>query len=239
MLYEKIVQELETYLSVCPVEISSEETKHQTNQDFAFVKEKSKTAEQGELIRHLSAFTDHIESKDLVEAVLDHCNDETLDELLQTYGEDSAIAKLIRSRQPSRISGKVPCELNTIETTVAQMLIEARRQGNPFYESVCKYIDRLGLRSDAAFYNSISMPRQQFARLRDARNTLSKQTVLWIIVGLRLSYLEATELLRTAGYFFRKNDMRDVILSYILRNTEYDLDMVNQVLYHFDIPALC
>ena len=83
------------------------------------------------------------------------------------------------------------------------------------------------------------MPRQQFARLRDANNTLSKKTVLWIIVGLKLNYPDANDLLQKAGYFFRKNDMRDVILTYIFRNTTYDLDMVNQVLDHFGLASLC
>ena len=33
--------------------------------------------------------------------------------------------------------------------------------------------------------------------------------------------------------------MRDVILTYIFRNTTYDLDMVNQVLDHFGLASLC
>lgn len=106
-------------------------------------------------------------------------------------------------------------------------------------EAICRHLDRLGYKSDADFYNSISMPRQQFSRLRDANSTLSKKTVLWIIVGLKLDYVQACDLLQKAGYNFRKNDMRDVVLTYIFRNTTYDLDTVNLILDHFGIAPLC
>lgn len=175
---------------------------------------------------------------ELIDALLARCDTEALDELADEYGEDSPVAQMIRRKQALAYN-KVACELGAIEKTLEQTLHDAKYGGNPFYEAVCKHIDRLGYPSDAAFYRSISMPRQQFARLRDAANTLSKKTVLWIIVGLRLDYPQACDLMQKAGYHFRKNDMRDVIISYILRNTVYNLDMVNQVLDHFELAPLC
>ncbi|HBA69854.1 MAG TPA: hypothetical protein DCZ40_10940 [Lachnospiraceae bacterium] len=176
--------------------------------------------------------------KGMLDAVLGHCGEDILDELLNTYGEESEIGQYIRRKRALDYT-KVSCELNAIERTLETHLKKARHGGNPFYEAICGHLDRLGYKSDADFYNSIGMSRQQFSRLRDANSTLSKKTVLWIIVGLKLDYVQACDLLRKSGYNFRKNDMRDVILTYIFRNTTYDLDTVNFVLAHFGIAPLC
>ncbi len=178
------------------------------------------------------------DSNGMLEAVLEHCDEDTLDELINTYGEESEIGQYIRRKRVLDYT-KVSCELNTIERTLETHLKDAKHGGNPFYEAICRHLDRLGYKSDADFYNSISMPRQQFSRLRDANSTLSKKTVIWIIVGLKLDYVQACDLLQKGGYNFRKNDMRDVVLTYILRNTTYDLDTVNLVLDHFGIAPLC
>lgn len=178
------------------------------------------------------------ESNDMLDAVLEHCDEDALDELINTYGEESEIGQYIRRKRVLDYT-KVCCELNTIERKLETHLKDAKHGGNPFYESICRHLDRLGYKSDADFYNAIGMPRQQFSRLRDANSTLSKKTVLWIIVGLKLDYVQACDLLQKGGYHFRKNDMRDVILTYIFRNTTYDLNTVNLILDHFGIAPLC
>lgn len=178
------------------------------------------------------------DSKGMLDAVLEYCNEDILDELINTYGEESEIGQYIRRKRAFDYT-KVSCELNTIERPLEAHLRDAQHGGNPFYEAICKHLDRLGYKSDADFYNSISMPRQQFSRLRDVNSTLSKKTVLWIIVGLKLDYVQARDMLQKGGYTFRKNDMRDVILTYIFRNTTYDLDTVNLILDHFGIEPLC
>lgn len=229
---EKFIKELEHYLSF-----------FKTNEPFeAKAKSGKRTySKQADLLRQECEFAlyaaEHTGQNAVIEAILDHCDENTLDELVQSYGEDSPIAQMIRRKRASAYQ-KVACELDVIGPSLERGLRDAK-YGNPFYESVCKHLNRLGYKTDADFYNAISMPRQQFARIRDAANTLSKKTVLWIIVGLRLNYVQANDLLQKAGYHFRKNDMRDVVLTYILRNTTYDLDMVNHILDHFDLVPLC
>lgn len=228
MLVSKIIEEIEEYIAVylCPKKTGSgaplikyTADSKMPDMDFLYMSE-----------------TDG--SRGMLDAVLEHCDEDTLDELVNIYGEESEIAQYIRRKRAFDYT-KVSCELNTIEQSLEMHLKDARHGENPFYETICKHLDRLGYKSDADFYNSISMPRQQFSRLRDAGSTLSKKTVLWIIVGLKLDYAQACDLLQKGGYHFRKNDMRDVILTYIFRNTTYDLDMVNLVLDHFGIAPLC
>lgn len=230
MQYEQIVQELETCLGRIGIERPFSQLEPLPLSPLP-AHGATKKASAG------MRFADDMNQGEMLEAILDHCDNETFDELIQTFGEDSPIAKLIYRRNQAKRMPRM--EYPDLEQSIEQLLHEARRQNNPFYADVCKYMDRLGFKTDADFYNSISMPRQQFARLRDAGHVLSKKTVLWIIVGLRLNYAEASDLLQKAGYNFRKNDARDVVLAYIFRNTAYDLDLVNRVLDHFDLPVLC
>lgn len=230
MQASQIIREIDTYLSLYPIELETPPT----------LATKTKRLDVSKAVANLKGmhFANTTKRDEALETFLEHCGEETLDELVQTFGEASPIANMIR-RKNAVAAHKIECDYRTIKLPLEDMLKESKRSGNPFYEDVCKYMKRIGYENDSDFYNSISMPRQQFARLRDASNTLSKKTVLWIIVGLRLNYPEASDLLQKAGYFFRKNDMRDVILTYIFRNTTYDLDMVNQVLDHFGLASLC
>ena len=230
MQYEEIIQGLETYLTALAAREDSPPTEPIPVQPLPAHGMKKKRSVGMRL-------SESMNRDEMIEAILDHCGNETLDELMQTFGEGSAIAKLINRRHQAKLMPQM--EYLDLEQSIDQMLQEARTRGNPFYEDVCKYMTRMGFKTDAEFYNSISMPRQQFARLRDAGHVLSKKTVLWIVVGLKLNYHEASDLLQKAGYSFRKNDTRDAVLAYIFRNTTYDLDMVNRVLDHFALPTLC
>lgn len=229
MRKEQIIQDLETYFSIFRIE------EHSATDNW----QQPSCSESRPVYRFLTMnVSENMDSEEMLKSVLDHCDEETLDELIQTYGEESPIAQMIRRKNAAEYN-RIACDVRLVEGEIKKAVEKSRYEGNPFYESVCRYMDKKGFKNDADFYNSISMPRQQFARLRNAANTLSKKTVLWIIVGLRLDYKEAGDLLQKAGYHFRKNDMRDVILMYIFRNTTYDLDMVNQVLEHFQLPPLC
>lgn len=107
------------------------------------------------------------------------------------------------------------------------------RSPDSLYDFICKKMERSGFTSDSDFYNSIGMSRQTFSRLRYKNNSFSKQNILLMAVGLGLDYKDAAELLRLAGYAFRPEDRRDVILTYIFMNMSYDLPLVNEILEHF------
>ena len=187
--------------------------------------------------RHISFLNEPERQYGSIWEQLEHMDEDSLDQLIDEHGEESPLGQAIRRKRADTYS-RISCNWENIGTSLQQEIKKAQAEGNSFYQTICFHIDRLGYKSDADFYNSINMPRQQFSRLRDASNTLSKKTVLWIIVALRLDYDQACDLLQKAGYRFRKGDMRDVILSYIFRNTTYDLYEVNQVLDHFGIAPL-
>lgn len=172
---------------------------------------------------------------ELLLAILKNCDEEVLWGLEKEFGKKSKISEIIRERILNISNPKNESTEETI-ITLENMLKESEKVNNKLYSLVCKYMDERGFRSDAEFYNSISMSRQNFARIRNKAANIGKETVLWIICGLGLNYIQAYQVLSAAGYAFKSNDKRDVVISYITKNIDgYDLDLVNEVLYHFGL----
>ena len=164
------------------------------------------------------------------------CFRETLINLEKEFGKRSRITKIIRE-QIRKIPEQSLDSEYTI-TSIESMLKGSERSGNALYSLVCKYMMEKGFETDADFYNSISMSRQNFARIRNNSKSVGKHTILWVIVGLQLNYHQTKEVLETAGFAFKNSDKKDVLVSYVIKNVEnYDLDMVNELLYHFGLPT--
>lgn len=173
---------------------------------------------------------------DLLIMVLENCNDEVLNKLTAEFGEKSRVTKLINEKV--RNMGAYRKGARDIEKSIEKLLHENKKSSNNIYHLLSKYLERGGFKTDSSFYNYIGMSRQTFARVRDNTKSLSKQNVLLMIIGLKLNYPESVEFLREFGYSFKNSDKRDVIIQYILKNTEYNLDMVNDILYQFGVKTL-
>lgn len=172
---------------------------------------------------------------ELLLAVLKNCDEEVLLGLEKEFGKKSKISEIIREKI-LHISGSKSENTEEAITTLESMLKESEKANNKLYSLICQYMGERGFESDADFYNSISMSRQNFARIRNKSANIGKETVLWIICGLGLNYLQAYQVLSAAGYAFKSSDKRDVIISYIAKNIDgYNLDLVNDVLYHFGV----
>ncbi|MGN0005936.1 MAG: hypothetical protein ACI37Z_08195 [Candidatus Gastranaerophilaceae bacterium] len=181
--------------------------------------------------KEYAAMTD----QELLLTILKSCSEDVLFELENQFGEKSKISQMIREKFLKLPTEEIKSTDDTI-MTLEYMLEESEKSDNRLYSIVCKYMDEKGYVSDADFYNSISMSRQNFARIRNKSVNIGKDTVLWIICGLKLDYIAARQVLNAAGYTFKPNDKRDVIISYIIKNiSNYDLDMINKVLYHFGL----
>ena len=181
--------------------------------------------------KEYTAMTD----SELLLFVLKSCSEDVLLELENQFGKKSKISQLIRNQFLNVPTEKTVDTENAI-TTLEYMLKESEKSDNKLCSLVCKYMDEKGYASDADFYNSISMSRQNFARIRNKSVNIGKDTVLWIICGLGLDYVQAHQVLSAAGYAFKTSDKRDVVISYIIKNiANYDLDMVNEMLYHFGL----
>lgn len=119
-----------------------------------------------------------------------------------------------------------------------EILVQEVLNSFSFYEYLKKKIREKGFPSDSAFYNYIGMSRQTFGKLKKKNASVSRNHALHIAVGLRLDYNEAVELLSYAGYVFRPSSMREQIITYVMKNREYDLMTMEEILMIFSQEPL-
>ena len=65
----------------------------------------------------------------------------------------------------------------------------------------------------------------------------SKQTVFALCIALRLNLKESTEFLSLAGYTFNHHKKYDLIIKFLLDDQIYEIDTVNEILFHFNEPC--
>lgn len=65
----------------------------------------------------------------------------------------------------------------------------------------------------------------------------SKQTVFALCIALRLNLKESTEFLSLAGYTFNHHKKYDLIIKFLLDDQVYEIDTVNEILFHFNEPC--
>lgn len=108
----------------------------------------------------------------------------------------------------------------------------------PFSETLLQMIDVRGL-TDAQVYRRARMSRQHFSKIRsNPAYRPTKPTVLSLAIALELTLDETRLLLERAGFSLSHASKADVIVEYFLGRREYDLDLINRTLYHFDQPIL-
>lgn len=85
--------------------------------------------------------------------------------------------------------------------------------------------------NDVDVYMASNLDRKLFSKLRKKDYQPSKNTVLALIIGMKLDMAEAKELLSYAGYAFAPSNMTDIIVSYFLEKEDsYDIYLVNDIL---------
>lgn len=65
----------------------------------------------------------------------------------------------------------------------------------------------------------------------------SKQTVFALCIALRLNLKESEEFLTLAEYSFSCHKKYDLIIKFLLDNQVYDIDVINDILFHFEQPC--
>lgn len=106
-----------------------------------------------------------------------------------------------------------------------------------FSDMLFRLIDEKHLK-DSEVYKQAGIDRRLFSKIRsDKMYRPSKKTAILLCLGLKLSYGEAIELLKTAGYTLSDSFEFDMIISFMLENKEYDVQFINYVLedYGHDI----
>lgn len=103
-----------------------------------------------------------------------------------------------------------------------------------FVDMLIRYINQKGWR-DSRVYKAANLDRRLFSKMMSDRNYKpSKDTALAVVIGLELTFAQASDMLSRAGYTLSHSNKRDVIIEYFIREGVHNLSDINEVLYRLD-----
>ena len=107
-----------------------------------------------------------------------------------------------------------------------------------FSETLLKLIDRSG-EKDSDVYKRAYVDRRLFSKIRSSPDYKpSKSTALAFAMALHLDLEETNDLIGRAGYVLSRSSMADLIARYFITHKIYDIGVLNEVLYSYDLPLV-
>ena len=107
-----------------------------------------------------------------------------------------------------------------------------------FQETMFYHIDSKHL-DEVEVYKKACIDRKLFSKIRSNKDYKpNKKTAICICFGLKLNIDEALDLLEKAGYTLSKSSKFDMIVRYFFETEEYDIEMLNSILYDYKLSLL-
>ena len=107
-----------------------------------------------------------------------------------------------------------------------------------FAESLFKYINDKGL-TDPEVYKRANLDRKLFSKIRKNKNYKpSKNTALALAIALELNLDETKDFIGKAGYALTRSSKMDIIVEFFIKQNNYDIFELNEVLFYYDEPLL-
>ncbi|MCQ2437444.1 MAG: macro domain-containing protein [Clostridia bacterium] len=107
-----------------------------------------------------------------------------------------------------------------------------------FSETLLKLIDKSG-KKDPEVYRKANVDRKTFSKIRNnPAYQPSKSTAIAFALALELSLEETKDFIARAGYALSKSNLRDVIIEYFIVNRQYDINLLNEVLFKYDLMLI-
>lgn len=97
----------------------------------------------------------------------------------------------------------------------------------PFNAKFFKLLNESG-KTNAEVYTKGGITRQVFSNILIKKDSIPrKDTVICLIIGMELNYVDALNLLGCAGYTLSKSIVSDVVVMKYLKHGIYDIDLIN------------
>ncbi len=107
-----------------------------------------------------------------------------------------------------------------------------------FSEHLLHRIDLSG-KTDVEVYKNANIDRKLFSKIRSDREYKPrKTTALALAIGLELNLDETKDLLQKAGFALSKSSEADLIVEYFIMEENYNIHLINEVLFDHDLALL-
>ena len=93
--------------------------------------------------------------------------------------------------------------------------------------------------TDVECYKKANVSKQTWYKIiNEKAYRPSKNTVLSFAIALSLSLEETEALLETVGLALSHSSKFDVVIEYFIKEEVYDVFLINEMLFKFDLPTL-
>jgi hypothetical protein len=107
-----------------------------------------------------------------------------------------------------------------------------------FVEKLREHIRNKHMR-ESAVYKAAQVDRRLFSKIINNRiYAPSKDTCIALALALQLNQNDFSDLLNRAGYTLSRSSRRDLIIGFVVHKGIYDLNTVNEILYHMGEKTL-
>ena len=133
--------------------------------------------------------------------------------------------------EPLMLEEHCSSDTDTLDDMMAQI-------GETFQQKLLRLVDEKGM-SDVEVYKKANIDRRLFSKIRgDEDYVPSKKTAISFCFALQLEMDEAKKLLEVAGYALSEASRFDLIIMYLIENSEYNIHFANIVLNDYGEGSL-
>jgi hypothetical protein len=155
--------------------------------------------------------------------------------------DNSTIRRLFRKDSAASAARMVvndACVAPPLPSNFSSAVID--RLEDSFGTLLVKAINKRGL-NNADVYKDANIDRRLFSKIISNEGySPTKGTVLALAIALKLDLDETSSFLKSAGYALSHSSKADIIVEYFIAETNgnYNIDIVNDALVHFNQPTL-